>query len=96
MDWHMFPHGESYDFGDPWLFLQRHHETDICVFEWNVWTTTGWIVMKFVSDIHVPLRMNCKLNCFSSSSIIGSAFECVQRFGLWPYICTVYFVFSAD
>ena len=23
-------------------------------------TSTGWIVMRFGSDIHAPLRMNCK------------------------------------
>jgi len=46
-------------FGILWLFLQRHHQVNICDFDRNVSTTVGWIVMKFGSHVHVPIRMNC-------------------------------------
>lgn len=40
----------------PWLFLQHHHETDICGFEWNVLITVGWMALKLGSDMNAPLR----------------------------------------
>ncbi len=50
------------------LFSSRHHGVIICDFEWNVSTTIGWIVVRFVTQIHAPLTMNCNVQCF----------------GLWP------------
>lgn len=36
---------------------------DTRALEWNVTTAIGWIIMKFDTDIHVPLRMNINKFC---------------------------------
>lgn len=44
----------------PWLFLLHHHEVGVCRFDWNVSTTTGWVVMK------LPLSWTALMNPFFS------------------------------
>lgn len=34
-----------------------HHEGDVCGFERNIATATGWMVIRFSVHIHVPVRM---------------------------------------
>lgn len=43
--------------GTVWVVLWRHHDADICGFQWTVSTTFGLISM----NIHVPLMMNCNV-----------------------------------
>lgn len=43
-----------------WLFLLKHQQLLINGFERNISTTTGWTAIKSGSDVHAPLRMNCK------------------------------------
>lgn len=49
----------------PWPFLLHHHDFDICSFEWNVWATIGWLLIKLSPDIfwQIP-RMNCNKFCY--------------------------------
>lgn len=56
--WSWSPEDELCFLSMTWPFLCCHHEADICGFEWNITTTTRWIVIKFGSDSHVCLRMN--------------------------------------
>lgn len=44
-------------------FFWHHHQGHICGFNWNISTTTGWITMKFGTNIHNPFRT--VLNNFS-------------------------------
>lgn len=52
-------------------------EANIYVYELNVSTNTEWILGKYGSDIHIPLKRNC-----NNLTVLRSVFQFVQFFGL--------------
>lgn len=56
----------------PWLFLEHNAEVDICVFQWGVSFSTGWIAVKYGTNIRFPfpLRLN---NSFDDLLTLGSS-----------------------
>lgn len=61
------------------LFLQCHHDADICGFDWNVSTTIGWIFMTFLFSTEFIVITFGDLLMFRQGP--PSNFRFIQNFG---------------
>ncbi len=86
-----FPVNESY-----WLWWSCDSSSSTTmrltvVVKWTVSAAVGWIVMKCGSDVHVPLKMNCKnfgdpltFHLAPQSWLKGHLLSCFLFQSLWP------------